>query len=412
MEETQSPTHSEQEQIVSQPDGADQSELIMEKYNSEFSPVDRRSSGQYGLFSGSEKIFSTVVPTTTHWSIAWSDLMMTMFVLFLSMFVYQAAHQDFLVSDEHGIIGGHTTEALDIATDTEPTLPFNPIKPGMPLATGGVVKKVTSTPIQEADTSSLFIEESPEDAFNRLKQDLEKELATIPETVGNKPLVLPEDKEQVTDTVESAQPIQETTKLMVVEQQVPAPQPEPEEDLIQPRPLMPTEPQIDIANQQINKIFTSGQTNLAENNLQKFASVQLIPDKTVRIVLTGDLLFDLGSAELSSSAMASLEKISSVIKDTPYMINVVGHTDNVPMHSGKFATNWELSVTRASTVARFLINEIGMNPNQFVVSGYSSYRPLKPNTNSSNRADNRRVEIIVSKRLPTPIPSEKLDQLN
>ena len=87
------------------------------------------------------------------------------------------------------------------------------------------------------------------------------------------------------------------------------------------------------------------------------------------------------------------------------MINVVGHTDNLPMRSTRFKSNWELSVARASTVARFLIDEMDMDPNQFVVSGYSSYRPIEPNTTAENRAKNRRVEIIISKRLPNPQPA-------
>ena len=85
------------------------------------------------------------------------------------------------------------------------------------------------------------------------------------------------------------------------------------------------------------------------------------------------------------------------------MINIVGHTDNLPMRSNRFKSNWELSVARASSVARFLIDKLDMNPNQFVVSGYSSYRPIAPNTTSENRAKNRRVEIIISKRLPNPL---------
>jgi chemotaxis protein MotB len=73
------------------------------------------------------------------------------------------------------------------------------------------------------------------------------------------------------------------------------------------------------------------------------------------------------------------------------------------MHSEKYATNWELSVARASSVARFLVEDMKMNPQQFVVSGYSSFRPMRSNTNARNRAVNRRVEIIISKRLPTPV---------
>ena len=144
-------------------------------------------------------------------------------------------------------------------------------------------------------------------------------------------------------------------------------------------------------------------TDIAKLGLKNFASIDLVPDTTMRIILTGDLLFETGLADLSTSSKDSIKKIAAVIKNTPYMINVVGHTDNIPMHSDKYATNWELSVARASTVTRFLIEEMKMNPNQFVVSGYSSYRPIKANTNARNRSINRRVEIIISKRLPAPV---------
>jgi chemotaxis protein MotB len=144
---------------------------------------------------------------------------------------------------------------------------------------------------------------------------------------------------------------------------------------------------------------------LNSNNLHKFAAIDIVPDKTMRIILTGDLLFDLGKSELSGKARASLQKVVAVVQRTPYMINVVGHTDNLPMRSSRFISNWELSVARASSVARFLIDEMEMNPNQFVVSGYSSYRPIAPNTTAENRSKNRRVEIIISKRLPNPLPA-------
>lgn len=372
------------------------------KYNAEFSRVDRRASGQTGLFSGSEKLFSTVLPRTTHWSVAWSDLMMTMFVLFLSMFVYQAAHKDFLVSDEMGIIGGETTEALDITTDGQ--FPFSPIKPGMPLATGGTVKKVETVPLDEVETRSNYIDESPEDAMKRLQDDLTRELSSIPDLVASKPLQsLPEQRDENKET--------ETTKLVIIEKPS-LPKNNPQQDLIQPRPLEPTSaPVIDQGSQEIRNMYSAGKEELSKNSLEKFASVELVPDKTVRIILTGDLLFGLGSADLSPSAVESLRQISSIIAETPYMINVVGHTDNTPMSSGRFPSNWELSVTRASTVARFLIEKMNMDPNQFVVSGYSSYRPVKPNTNVNNRAANRRVEIIVSKRLPAPVQASSTTTL-
>jgi chemotaxis protein MotB len=75
------------------------------------------------------------------------------------------------------------------------------------------------------------------------------------------------------------------------------------------------------------------------------------------------------------------------------------------MHSATYATNWELSVARASRVARFLIEEVGIPGMQVVVSGYSYFRPLRPNDNERNRKANRRVEIILSKQLPPAVPA-------
>jgi chemotaxis protein MotB len=83
------------------------------------------------------------------------------------------------------------------------------------------------------------------------------------------------------------------------------------------------------------------------------------------------------------------------------MINVIGHTDDQPVKTARFPSNWELSLARASQVARFLIDSTDLPPTQFRVTGYSLYRPLVPNTSESNRARNRRVEIVLSKELPS-----------
>ena len=147
-------------------------------------------------------------------------------------------------------------------------------------------------------------------------------------------------------------------------------------------------------------IYDLSKVALANEKLERFASVELVPDKTVRIILTGDLLFPSGQAELTPNAIHSLKKLSSLIKKTPYMINVIGHTDSQPARSTRYPSNWELSLARASRVARFLIDDTKMPPTQFSVSGYSSFRPVKPNTNEENRKANRRVEIILSKELP------------
>lgn len=357
--------------------GTDDRTLI-HKYESEFSSLDRRASAVPKLFQEDESVFKSILPSTTHWSVAWSDLMMTMFVLFLSMFIYQAAHKDFLVTDELGILGGKTTEALEAEGGEGPSEPFDTVKQGLPLLTGGNVKGVETIDVEKVD--NIFLGQDPVEIRERIEKSVQSEF-----------------DQQITEKIKTEVARDDSSKIKP-EQPVEYTEPA---DVRKPGLLSPAAP---FKRSGLNtELFAASQETLLKNNLEKFATIKLAPDNTVRIVITSDLLFADGSADLNRSSIPSLIKIASAIQATPYMINVVGHTDNVPMHSNKFATNWELSVNRASAVARFLIEDMRMNPNQFVVSGYSSYRPVVPNTNIKNRAANRRVEIIVSKRLPVSV---------
>jgi chemotaxis protein MotB len=144
-------------------------------------------------------------------------------------------------------------------------------------------------------------------------------------------------------------------------------------------------------------------TNL-EQDLRDFAEINLAPDKTLRIILTGDLLFPLGQKVMTSEGMARLKKVAVFLRDTPYKINVIGHTDNTPLRGGTTPTNWELSTDRACSVVHYLIGEARLPANQFYVTGHGEYRPAVPNDSPVNRAKNRRVEIVVTKELPGALP--------
>ena len=152
------------------------------------------------------------------------------------------------------------------------------------------------------------------------------------------------------------------------------------------------------------RLYDLAVLTLKDKDLAKFADIELSPDRTVRIVLAADLLFPSGNADLGSTAREKIKKIASFLKKTPHMINVVGHTDNVPIKSGPFATNWELSVMRATTVARFLIEVLGVPASQFSVTGHSYYQPKENNDTAANRTRNRRVEIIVSREQLPSLP--------
>lgn len=335
--------------------------------------IERRTSADT-VFLVDDVPFRSSMPKPTHWSIAWSDVMMTMFVLFLSMYVYKAADQDFLNRQALEIVGGDTHDALDTEKFSALGPPITPIAPGLPLMTGGTVKKVESIDLRDIDVDSVFSSIGD-------KTRVEKETVEIPADPG-----FPGEDE-----------VQEHVGETAVTDQVPG--------LAAPGKTSPELPTGIGEPDNIQEIYRLSKSALKNNDLEQFASIDLIPDNTMRIILTGDLLFDTGQAAITDDSRNKLEQLATAIQTTPYMINIVGHTDNVPMYSDRFASNWELSVARASTVARFLIEEMQMNPSQFVVSGYASFRPLVENSTAENRRMNRRVEIIISKRLPNPVPA-------
>ena len=150
-----------------------------------------------------------------------------------------------------------------------------------------------------------------------------------------------------------------------------------------------------------------GLSRLADfkKDVHEFAQINLAPDNSVRIILTGDLLFPLGGTTLQEGSLDLLKKIAIYLKETPYLINVLGHTDDMPIHGGEGTlSNWELSTNRASAVARYLISEAKLPPQQFSVTGYGEFQPVALNDSPENMAKNRRVEIVITKLWPKTLP--------
>ena len=242
-------------------------------------------------FSEEDLLFRNRMPKTMHWSIPWSDLMMTMFILFAIMYLYQ--------SPSRNILSSQTKEAT-MDTGTEPDANIAIGKP---------------------------------------------------------------------------RGFAETWK------------------------------------ESIASIYELSKEAVRANEMEEFASVDLVPDKAVRIILAADVLFDTGKAGLKPEAKGSLERIAYIIRRAPYMVNVVGHTDNVPIRSARFPTNWKLSAIRACEVARFLIEEMGIPAKRFYITGHAYHQPVFPNDSARNRAANRRVEIVVTKERPYANPATVEDVL-
>jgi len=112
-------------------------------------------------------------------------------------------------------------------------------------------------------------------------------------------------------------------------------------------------------------------------------------------VLTDDLLFASGQANLEGRADGLLGEIAQLLNvDETHPISVEGNTDNVPIHSSQFPSNWQLSTARASTVVQFLIAH-GVGPSRLTATGNAEQHPVDSNATAAGRARNRRVEIVM-----------------
>ncbi len=118
--------------------------------------------------------------------------------------------------------------------------------------------------------------------------------------------------------------------------------------------------------------------------------------------------YDSGSADVHPSSLPILNKIASTLATTPYDIRIEGHTDNVPIHTEHFDSNWELSTTRATRLTRiFVANNFA--PYRMSASGYAEFHPVATNETTEGRSQNRRIDIIVLPRT-TPHPELQIPQ--
>ncbi len=122
--------------------------------------------------------------------------------------------------------------------------------------------------------------------------------------------------------------------------------------------------------------------------------------------------FPSGSAILKAGFDPVMDKITEAVKRAKGRVVIAGHTDNIPMSSDWYRSNWELSASRAVTVAQYMLAKKDMDPKRIVVEGLADTQPLVPNDSPANRAKNRRVEIIIEQDDPTlKLDKEKIIQL-
>jgi chemotaxis protein MotB len=120
-------------------------------------------------------------------------------------------------------------------------------------------------------------------------------------------------------------------------------------------------------------------------------------EKGMVIRIAGNIFFDSGRSVINPGGLLLLEKIGSLISQLPNRVRIEGHTDNVPIATEAFPSNWDLSAARAVNIVKFLSDRMNIYPRRLSAVGYGESRPIKTNDTSENRALNRRVEIVLLK---------------
>lgn len=167
--------------------------------------------------------------------------------------------------------------------------------------------------------------------------------------------------------------------------------------------------QVDALEQQKAQLLTATQQDKSQydalvKNLTEEVKKGELQVRQYKDMLTVDvaeqLFFDSGRADLKDTGKAVLKKVGDALKGyEDKVIRVVGHTDNVPIKTKVFPSNWELSVARATTVVHYL-QETGIPPDRMVASGRAEYQPVAENDTPEGRKKNRRIEItLIDKNL-------------
>lgn len=136
------------------------------------------------------------------------------------------------------------------------------------------------------------------------------------------------------------------------------------------------------------------QNFIEKETLDEYAQI-LVDEQKIKLIVNPPLLFDIGKAAIKPKGKRLLDGISDIMKGVENPIMIEGHTDNVPIHSNDYDSNWDLSFHRAYSVIRYLVSNKGHSPLQLSGTGYGEFRPIETNATKEGRSKNRRIEVNV-----------------
>ena len=241
--------------------------------------------------------------------------------------------------------------------------------------------------------------------FNKLKEDLKNNL----QVTQKQKLVIQENEKDISATIQEIKILLNETKNL--------------KQKINKLKSLLTVYQAKDAKEKIKNVNLGKNLNTAlarrVEELQKFKSeffgrvkekikdrpeIKIVGD---RFVFQSEVLFQTGSTNIGSKGKKELERLATILldieksipKDINWILQIEGHTDNLPVKKGQtFIDNWELSTERALSVLRFFIKN-GLNPKRLSASGYGSFQPIVSGRNADSRSKNRRIEMKITQKL-------------
>jgi chemotaxis protein MotB len=135
------------------------------------------------------------------------------------------------------------------------------------------------------------------------------------------------------------------------------------------------------------------QNFIEQEKLEEYMQI-LVDEQKIKLMLAPSLLFDSGKADIKSGGFKALNGVSKILEGVDNPVIIEGHTDNIPIRTAKYESNWDLSMYRALSVLKYFLNK-GHDPRQLSAQGFGEYRPVSPNTTVDGRARNRRIEVNI-----------------
>ena len=327
-------------------------------------------------------------PNHERWLVSYADFITLLFAVFVTLYAMSQVDKA-----KTAKVIASTNEAFGVSKSTSAPA-FNVIESSTLIPMPNLMQKsAADTRPPGGDKYKSKIKPEPKDLVDEIFKG--PDLAPVQEEKNTKPdRTPPADKSTKPDTTSPAEKrtgesLSSPAKTQAEQQALSKAQ---EQNQIQPAETAKEKSRADI--QEFKKIEENIKAFLQEKGAEDKVKMEIGPRGLV-ISLKDTEFFDSGKANVRAQSMYLLDNITQAISKYSNSIRIEGHTDNVPIKTSQFPSNWELSTARATNIVRYLIDAHEFPPERVSAIGYGEYRPIADNGTEEGRQKNRRVDVVV-----------------